>query len=926
MRPLKLVMTGFGPYSGVTTVDFVKFGTSGLYLITGDTGAGKTTIFDAITFALYGKPSGNNRTADMLRSKYAKPETPTEVDLTFDYAGKVYRIRRSPRYDRPKRKGEGMVSKAPEQELYYPDGRILTKGKEVDEAITEIIGINRDQFAQIAMIAQGDFLKLLTAPTGERQAILRKLFQTMPYLVLQDTLKTKANDLIRKNTEASNSIRQYTKDIQCMDTDVLYPEAEKAKNNELTVTETVDLLEQLIRQDADEYKALEKKARELKKQDSAITARLTKAQTQKKIEEDLKQNEAKLETERTKLASLKETWKIQEARNPELQKQRDAITRAKAELPDYDELDAKTALVNELAKKETDTKKAIEAAAARIEKSAALAEQLKKEQESLSSADANKLETENELNRAREDYSRLNELKNDLKDIAEVEKELRTAQNGYSLKKDAAKTAADTYEERHTAYLDEQAGFLAETLEEGKPCPVCGSVHHPHPAAKSAQAPTKEELEALKAKKETADAAMRKASEYAGAVKSRLEEKKVNLTKTAETLLGAGEYETIKERLAKKQEELKLRGTKLAEEAKRIGQLVKRREEIVKKLLPDAEKNNKTAGEEKARLEAESARLAAERKNAGERADVLKKKLPFATGTEAKKNIAAMVKSADQMEQEIKLADEAVRSAEEIITGLKAAAEEQRRQLKDREAIDIEQETAAQTALKAEQGSTDTKKEAIGTRKTINEGILKNIRDKSGEQTALEEELKWVKALSDTANGTVRDKAKIMLETYIQTTYFDRIIARANLRFLTMSDGQYELTRRKETNDRMHQSGLELDVIDHYNGSTRSVNSLSGGESFKASLSLALGLSDEIQSSAGGIRLDTMFVDEGFGSLDSDSLENAMKALKGLTEGNRLVGIISHVEALKERIENKIIVKKDQAGGSHIKIETDRQN
>ena len=926
MRPLKLVMSGFGPYSGVTTVDFEKFGTSGLYLITGDTGAGKTTIFDALTFALYGKPSGNNRTPEMMRSKYAKPETPTEVDLTFEYAGKIYRIRRSPRYDRPKRKGEGMVSKAAEQELHYPDGKVLTKGKEVDEAVNEIIGINRDQFSQIAMIAQGDFLKLLTAPTGERQAILRKLFQTTPYLDLQDALKTKANDLIRKNNEASASIRQYTKDIQCKDTDVLYPEAEKAKNNELTVTETMDLLERLIRQDADEYKALEQKGADLSRQETAITKRLVKAQAQKTIEENLKKNEAKLEAESVKLTSLKETWKIQEARKPDLQKQRDDVTRAKAELADYEELDAKTALVNVLMKKETDTKKAIETAAAKIEKSAALAEQLKKEQESLGSADANKQETENELNRAREDYSRLNELKKDLNEIAEAEKELRTAQKDYSLKKDAAKTAADTYEERHTAYLDEQAGFLAETLQEGKPCPVCGSVHHPHPAAKSAQAPTKEELEALKAKKEAADAAMRKASEYAGAVKSRLEEKKDNLVKTAETLLGAGEYETIKERLAEKQEELKIRGTKLAEEVKRIEKLVKRREEIVKKLLPEAEKNNKAAGEEKARLETESARLAAERKNAGERADALKKKLPFATGAEAKKNISAMEKTAERMASEIDQADKNLRDAEKGITELKAAAEEQKRQLKDREEIDIEQETAAQTALKAEQDSTDTKKEAVGTRKTINEGILRNIRDKSGEQTALEEELKWVKALSDTANGTVRDKAKIMLETYIQTTYFDRIIARANLRFLTMSDGQYELTRRKETNDRMHQSGLELDVIDHYNGSTRSVNSLSGGESFKASLSLALGLSDEIQSSAGGIRLDTMFVDEGFGSLDSDSLENAMKALKGLTEGNRLVGIISHVEALKERIENKIIVKKDQAGGSHIKIETDRQN
>ena len=337
MRPLKLVMSAFGPYSGVTELDFETFGTSGLYLITGDTGAGKTTIFDAITYALYGKPSGNNRTADMLRSKYASADTPTEVDLTFSYGGKIYRVRRSPAYDRPKQRGTGMVKKGAEQELYYPDGRVLTKGREVDAAIIEIIGIDRDQFSQIAMIAQGDFLKLLTSSTEERKGILRKLFQTKPYQDLQDNLRSKSNDLIRRNEAAYASIRQYTKDIRCSDADVLYPEVEKAQNNELSVTEITELLEKLIEQDRAAYEALETKSNDLNRQITERTKILTRAKEKKQIEEQLARTSAKLEEQKKDLALLEKTRDAQAKRRPEVKQLRDEIAKAAAELPEYSE-------------------------------------------------------------------------------------------------------------------------------------------------------------------------------------------------------------------------------------------------------------------------------------------------------------------------------------------------------------------------------------------------------------------------------------------------------------------------------------------------------------------------------------------------------------------------------------------------------------
>ncbi len=201
-----------------------------------------------------------------------------------------------------------------------------------------------------------------------------------------------------------------------------------------------------------------------------------------------------------------------------------------------------------------------------------------------------------------------------------------------------------------------------------------------------------------------------------------------------------------------------------------------------------------------------------------------------------------------------------------------------------------------------------------------NKSALQKIKLKSGDLDDYEKRYQWVLPLSNTANGKVAGKEKIMLETYIQMTYFDRIISRANTRFMVMSGGQYELKRRKEAEDKKAQSGLDLDIIDHYNGTERSVKTLSGGESFKASLSLALGLSDEIQSIAGGIKLDTMFVDEGFGNLDDDSINQAMNALSGLAEGNRLVGIISHVSELKNRIDKQIVVAKEKSGGSKANI------
>ncbi|MBQ8067432.1 MAG: SMC family ATPase [Solobacterium sp.] len=921
MRPLKLVMSAFGPYSGITELDFETFGTSGLYLITGDTGAGKTTIFDAITYALYGKPSGNNRTADMLRSKYASADTPTEVDLTFAYGGKTYRVRRSPAYDRPKLRGTGMAKKGAEQELYYPDGRVLTKGREVDAAIIEIIGIDRDQFAQIAMIAQGDFLKLLTSSTEERKGILRKLFQTRPYLDLQDRLKSRSNELLRNNERASASIRQYIGDIACEESDVLHLEIEKALNNELTLAEITAVLDKLIANDKAQYNALKETSDDLNKQSDELTKILTEAEARRNAKKELASLKAQLKERNGSLKSLEAARTTQAARKPDVQKLRDEIAKESVVLPEYTELDEKTKHSVKLRNQLAETETSISVSDTQIKQLEAEIAQLKKEAETLSSADAALVKKESLLEKSRDDYRKLNGLNTILKTVAEIEKELAEKQAEYQKKQADAKKRKETFEQRQTAYLNEQAGILAETLQEGVPCPVCGSVHHPSKAHKSEHAPTKEELELLKTDSEKADEAMRKASEEAGALRTRKEENETAAVREAEALLGVLEYSAVKPALTAKQSELEGAGKALRQEVEQLKAATRRHKEITETLLPKAEKSKTAVNEKQTALKASLSGMNVEIKNTSDRIDALKKKLPFSSKAEAQQKINELRRQADTIEKEIEQAEEAYRKAGEEIVKLETAAGEQKKLIEGKEDIDIAKETARQNALRDAIKETNDKLVTVQTRRNINEGVRDKIQSQSGEQEKIEAELKWVKALSDTANGNVSGKDKIMLETYIQMTYFDRIISRANVRLMTMSDGQYELVRRKEASDRVHQSGLDLDVIDHYNGSVRSVNSLSGGESFKASLSLALGLSDEIQSSAGGIHLDTMFVDEGFGSLDEESLENAMKALNSLTEGNRLVGIISHVAALKERIDDQIIVKKDRTGGSRIIIQ-----
>ncbi len=921
MRPVKLTVSAFGPYAGKTIIELDKLGKSGLYLITGDTGAGKTTIFDAITFALFGEPSGDNRDAGMLRSKYAEPETPTEVELVFEYAGQEYKVKRNPEYQRPKSRGEGFTIESANAELHCPDGKVITKKKEVNNAVTDILGIDRDQFTQIAMIAQGDFLKLLLAPTEERKKIFQKIFHTGNYALIQEKLKKDLSEINNSYKSVRSSIRQYISDIACDENDVFLPEVEKAKNDEMTIGDIIGLLDSLIRKDDSAEKTYEEEVRKTDRQLNKLTEILTNISNQKKAEESLKESEKKLSEESASLAELRYGLEKAEKSRPEAEDIKQKISVLNAAIPDYDKL-AEKINANEKLKKELHklTEK-LAVSKEDLEKQRSSLEALNEEYKTLGDASAEKEKYTSEKKDAEAGLKALNGLSELCGGYDDLLAQLETAKKDFDNKtKLAAEKTAD-YDSKYHSYIAEQAGMLAEDLKDGSPCPVCGSLSHPRLAERSEKAPTRSALDKARNDAEKARDDEVSASEKINSVTKSISEKEKHISNTAAGLLSADDIAGVKKELPDK---IKLINSSI----KDIENNIKTAENNIKRktglesMIPEAEKSISQIGSAVQQTEKDIAELNA-LVSAGEKAiSELKTRLQFDTKERLVEEIERLEDKQSSIEKIYNSAKKQYDDCDRRIAELNAAVTEVKKQLVNRIEADENEQNELQKDLISKKEEFNRNIKIITARLSKNKDIRKHINEKNAEAEAAEKKLRCVRSLADTANGNISGKEKIMLETYIQMTYFDRIIARANTRFMVMSGGQYELKRRESSENNRSQSGLDLDVIDHYNGSERSVNTLSGGESFKASLSLALGLSDEIQSSAGGIKLDTMFVDEGFGSLDEESLQQAMKALMGLADGERLVGIISHVSELKERIDKQIIVTKQKSGGSRVNIVT----
>ena len=510
-------------------------------------------------------------------------------------------------------------------------------------------------------------------------------------------------------------------------------------------------------------------------------------------------------------------------------------------------------------------------------------------------------------------------LKEEYAAYQKLEDKLKKAQADYAQKSEDSRQKRAEYEHKNKLYLDAQAGILAETLTEGVPCPVCGSLEHPHPAQKPENAPTKQELEICKAKAEEAEVATQAASSKASTCIGQVDTSRETLRDHGQKSLGTDAVEEMERLCCEKQQQtaaaLQKAEQQLKEIAKQLG-----RKAALDQLIPQKEDELDQCKNRRGSYETQQAGDGAKLQAAKKRLKELAEKLSYPSEAEANQALQQLHEQKEAWEKAIQETQKAHDECAKNLAALKGTLEGYQKTLQGMEKVDVQAVLAAQTEADQQKAAWQAQKNEIGDRLAVNRPILENLRPQISKMEETEKRLQCVQALSDTANGRLSGKEKIMLETYIQMTFFDRIIRRANVRLMVMSGGQYELKRRVNAENNRSQAGLELDVIDHYNGSERSVKTLSGGESFKASLALALGLSDEIQSSAGGIRLDTMFVDEGFGSLDEESLEQAVNALVGLTQGNRLVGIISHVSELKNRIDKQIVVTKEKSGGSKAEI------
>lgn len=920
MRPLNLTMSAFGPYAGETAVELSKLGDSGLYLITGDTGAGKTTIFDAVTFALYGEASGGDRKPDMLRSKYADAETPTYVEMEFLSGGRRYTVRRNPDYARPKTKGEGTTVEKADAALTYPDGRVVTKSKDVTKAVAELIGVDRGQFLQIAMIAQDDFRKLINADTESRGRIFRDLFRTGLYRDLQFSLKDEAAAARALYDRLKQSVMQYASGAVCAEEDPLYPRAAAMREAKAFVSpeEAAELLEELAEKDDAEVKRLSKELGEAEFALSEAEKQKAAAEREAETREQIAKVEQTVLEEGPKLASLEKQYAGLASRAPEREALGRRIAEAEAELPQYAELTRLRQEADGLFAENERLRDEIAEANEKLAAFSAKTDEERAELAALGEPEAEKVACEAEIERSAAAKEQLESLLERIRNHAEAGQSLSEKQASYHRAMDDYQAASETCRAMERDYLDGQAGVLASKLREGEPCPVCGSADHPAPAKKADTVPKETELEAANALRDTTERLAHAESAEAGAAAAKeaaLREEILSAAKSAGIEAPFDDIEAEAKAVLKTKQEnepvLKTRFQKLEASCSRkkvISTEIPEREEKQKKCAEGVAEREKTAA-------ANDSLLAAK----GEQIQKLAAGLAFPSEEEARRQLTAWNAQKTAAAEELENARLAKETLSRTLAEKKAASEALKKQLSGEEPADPAALEEGIASLKEKKKSLADARDGAVARFHTNRGLGKSLRELCPRFHEAEGRCATLNALSGTANGMVSGKEKVTLETYVQTAYFDKVIARANIRLMQMTDGQYELARAGAEN-LVSQSGLGLEVVDHYNGTRRSAASLSGGESFKASLSLALGLSDEVRSSSGGVRLDSMFVDEGFGSLDGNSLEQAVRTLCGITESGRIVGIISHVEELKDKIDRQVVVRKKRSGGSTVEI------
>ena len=923
MKPLKLTMSAFGSYAGKNVIDFTGQ-QQGIFLITGDTGAGKTTIFDAITYALYNQTSGGERNGNMMRSQYARPETETYVELEFLYRGQTYCVRRNPDYKIAKTLKNGRIreQKVPHSvELTLPDGTVFPEKKNATDAkIIEILGLTADQFSQIVMIAQGDFLKLLYTKSDERKMIFSKLFRTDIYWKIQENLRRKSMEMDERIQENDRAFEQEKSRI------IPLPESE-----EIPLDELVERLRERLKDALKEQNLRRANVEELNKKITKyeeINKLFVSLEKIRQTGKELEARQAESKERRQQIENARKADKVLVAEQQNLRQQQEVEQSAQAIAKMTETLANDQEMFETLKTQQQEVEAEQKREAADIQKKMLALEQSFPSYEALQNARSE----EQQAKKVWEDLGKTSEESFHKKEAgiaALKEQQKRQEQIVEQTKKNweqtslSASESAKHYEHMYEAFLKEQAGILAENLSAGCPCPVCGSTVHPDPAKLSDHAVT--ELEVEQAKKTRAAAEEKRDLAYAA-----FEAEKTEKQKLAQAVEKEEADFVLTQTIAKQQrKEAEQNYASLQKIAEQI------REKLVYPSLAEAKKQY--AAMQKA-LEAAEQEIAKKRQKVSELAEAMNtlkgQKLAEEENQKTAKKLAVKTEKeyAKLLEKSGFISEETYHLA--ILPERSRSKLE--REEKEYESQCLRQQSEQKLLEKQVSGKTYTDTTELNERLKVEKQALKEAEktymelhtayenDRSVLQNCavylekgkkLESEDQVIKSLSKTANGRLSGSAKIDFETYIQRQYFKQIIHEANKRLLTMSNHQFILKLKEEANTgRKTNEGLDLSVYSLVTDSERDVKTLSGGESFLAALAMALGLSDIVERSAGAIHPDMMFIDEGFGSLDAQSRQQAIEVLAELAGDSRMVGIISHVTELKEQIDRKLVVSRTDKG------------
>lgn len=1036
MKPLKLTMQAFGPYAGTETIDFRQLESRTMFVISGKTGSGKTTIFDGISYAIYGKASGEDRNGTDLRSQFAQDDLLTEVSLEFSLRQKTYLITRSPQQEKKKKNGEGTTMLGAKAELYLIDENgeqqlLASNVREVDEKIKEIMIIDSNQFRQILMIPQGEFRKLLTSDSKDKEIILQRLFHTEVYKKVEEKLKEEATVLKKSVEDQVEKRNTALRSIKASENPELKEYIEAGSVNDMLI---MPLLKLEIEAMADKLEQLNLDRIERQKERDSQQERLFEAQTTLKQLETLEELRLKKEN----LAGQQENFKRKEAEADLAKKaallatqeqlchrlkadcdsltdQAEEISKkimffteklAKAELEHQQQLDREperkaasehknklenmrddvmvfasiAKSVDELSQNLHTSKQEREKAEQTIKAAEERLKSLQAEKEASEKAQLSLLENDRRLEKLQFELDKLQKMQSHSQKVG-------IANQAYNQKKEAYNNAKARFEDSKATvnaleqnWLHSQAAVLAASLHEGVSCPVCGSEHHPKPAKASDEfIPTEEDLKAAReqaAKLDKEKSITEKAfieaeanlnsltaaaEELTSEIKSfrpdfktddltdvimqiqsdqwnvQEEQKKIAIKVNSQEkiILEMKRFEDGIEKLQKQQKTMEenyhqmvIQYTEKRTTLERITEKIPedmRSIEMFEKKLSDAirlqeqldfllEQARKTYQEAKEHLGTVKARGEDAEKRLKEKDDELNAERDL-----FKNNMIAqgfdnfqLYHQAKKPERDIQLLDTEIRNYREELRSVSDRYDEMAKMLQDVKKPDIESLQKEFSNLNEKIKQADEAYQDLNLKKRDNQSVFEIVESLNEQMKVLEERYKLVGHLYEISKG--QNTYRITFERFVLAAFLDDILSEANVRLNKMTSGRYRLLRKTDRSKGNVQSGLELLVLDAYTGQERHVKTLSGGESFKAALSLALGLADVVQNYAGGVSLETMFIDEGFGTLDPESLDQAIEALIDIQSSGRLVGIISHVPELKERIDARLEVISTQTG------------